>query len=675
MAFLKNLEERFEQKMEDIYGRARDMKDSAALHPIFVVRPDDPNRPQGTEDTARTVPIRRVARDEERMTAFLTSPRGVKWLVTQQLLQTGNAISETRLINPLFVNLNLTPNAHFKRQLTDQTDVSLGSSARSPASTPEIGLAGRLQKETADSATIKITSRNTGRSILSVLGGQIGNTLSSTLGIGGNIGTLGINERPELMIGPKSQYYSVLLREGYTPFAQRELDILTDALSAAGAVGSIFGLPDVFSGADPFVNPLPSQTAQMRYGITDASEAIRYLSSSITPSRPILLSPTSTRITKAVRGVNLIQSGFFAASLAGSSAVRKVVTSLSAAQDDITQIFSAGTNQIPNNVPQTEDLISDLSDRSKRKIANELSFPEFALENRYNTDNRTKFIREALAEQATLIERYTDSIGTEEFPNRGIQGGITLEKLKQINIDKDANRDPFESTERAQQYFGSLQRRTISPNTDKTAPGYYRDRLNDIVRLKSKDSDTPGRLPREIKGTETPVDYINVSIFDRRNDRLEPFRAILMGLSETTTPEFTSNRYIGRLERNLVYQGATRSLTFSLYVHAWSPEELRSIWDKVNFITGLAFPAGVSNDGFLLPPIAELTIGDMYINQPGYFSNINHSIEDGTSWEVDEGAQVPMTVLMNLTYDIIEKESMVSSSPFYSFGVPVTSTK
>lgn len=668
MAFLRGLDERFEQKIDELYGGIRDMKDSAALHPIFFVSPNNPNRRIGVGDSDRLIPIRRISTDEARMSTYLTSPRGLKFLLTQQLLQTGNSISETRLLNPLFINLNLTPNAHFNRQLRDQTDVSLSSAARSPASTPEIGVAGRLQRETSAQSLVSVVGRSTGRSILSLFLGQIGGTLAGTIGIGADAGTLGINERPELLIGPDKRFYSVLLREGFEPFAQRELTIVTNALAAAGAVGSIFGLPNIFRNLpESAPNPIPAQVGQMRYGAGDnSSEAVRYLSTSVMPTNPILLNPTSVRISKAVRGINLLQVGFGALVLGGSSTVRKIGTSLSAASSNISNIFSAGTNQINRISPQTGDLVSDLSDRSTRVVEDELTFPEDSLKARYGADDRLEFVRAALAEQATLIQNYID---VDIVPNRGVDGGITLHKLRQINIERESSgKDPFKGTEEAQQFFGAFERREISPGSDLTAPGYYHDRLNLIGRIEKSE----GVFPADIDGTPTPVDYINVSIFDKINDRLEPFRAIIEGISETISPDFNPTRYIGRIERNIVYLGATRQLSFTLYVHAWSARELQSIWDKVNFITGLAFPSNVSGDGFLLPPIVELTIGDMYVNQPGYFTGITHTIEEGTSWEVEGGAQVPHTVQMGLSFDVIEKESVVASSAFYGFGIPTT---
>lgn len=670
MAFLRGLDERFEQTMDELYSGVRDAKDDAALHPIIIVAPNDPNRRQGVGQSDRLVPIQRVATDEVRMSTFLTSPRGLKFLINQQVLQTGNAISETRLINPLFVNLNLTPNAHFNRHLFDQTDVSLGSVARSPASTVEIGLAGRLQRETSAQSLINIVGRSTGRSIISLFLGQLGGTLAGTIGIGMDIGTLGIDERPELLIGPDKRYYSSLLREGY-PLAtgQRELSVVTNALEAAGAVGSVFGLANIFSGlSDGFVNPIPAQTDQMRYGVVNATDAVRYLPTSITPANPPLFTPTSIRISKSIRGINLLQVGFGALALGGGTAIRRISTSLSAASDPIRQIFSSG-GQISRVVPQV-DLVSDFDDRTTRVIEDELEFPDDSLKNRYDADDRLAFVRDGLAEQASLLQK---TIGDDKSVN-GIAGGITLEKLRSIATEQAAGKDPFLNDDTAQQYFASLnidETRPIGVTGGELAPGYYHDTLNLIGRLRG----TEGVLPAEdVNGKTIPTDFINVTIFDKINDRLEPFRAILAGISETTTPEFTETRYIGRIERNIVYLGATRELSFTLYLHAWSAKELERIYDKLNFITGLAFPSKVSNDGFLLPPIVELTIGDLYVNQPGYFTGINHTIEDGTSWEIEKGAQVPHTIAMGLSYNIIEKESMVASSAFYGFGNSVTNT-
>lgn len=675
MAFIRNLDERYHKTITELYAGIKDMKDPSALNPIIIVGPNDPNRQIGVGNSDRLVPIRHVTIDETRMTRFLTSPRGIEFLVRQQVLQGGNAISETRQLNPLFININLSPNAHFKRSLFDQTGVVLGSVERSPASMDgQVGIAGRLQRETAQAATAGVIGSQTGRSVLSILNqGQALSVLTGFLGVGGNPGTLGVNERPEFFVGDANRLYVALLREGYSPTSQRELSILMDALGAAGTVASIFGLPNIFSeftlGSGQAPNPIPSQLKQMRYGVVNETEAIRYLPAAKPTRNPKLFRSTTFRIGAAQRGFNLLANGFFGASLGFDRSLRRAASGVSAVLSTVPQLFAATSQEILINVPTEDDLLSPISPLDPERTTEEqLEFPGDALGSRYRKEARLEFTREALSEQATLIQRYTDTIGTEENPNRGVVGGITLDKLKEINAQReDSGIDSFPDDQQAQTWFSSLPRRTIGVNTDKTAPGYYSDQLNLITRQIKTEGQWP---PTDKEGI--PQDYINFVIYDIVNDRLEPFRAMLEGLSETITPEFNATRYIGRIERNIVYLGATRQLSFTLYINAWSPIELQAVWDKINFITGLAFPSKISSDGFLVPPIVELTIGDYYTQQPGYFTGITHTIEDGTPWEIEPSAQVPHRIQMGLTFDVIEKDAMTANNQFYGFGQSVS---
>jgi len=168
------------------------------------------------------------------------------------------------------------------------------------------------------------------------------------------------------------------------------------------------------------------------------------------------------------------------------------------------------------------------------------------------------------------------------------------------------------------------------------------------------------------------ADYIKVRFLDVTNNRLIPFRAMLEAISENIVSEYSPNRYIGRIERNIVYLGASRNLTFTLYVNAFSPDELNHIWRRVNTLTGLMYPAKYTTDGFMAPPLVQLTIGDLYRDQPGYISALTHTIEDGTSWEIREGSQVPQRVQMNITFEVIEKSAMSALSNFYGYLEPVT---
>jgi hypothetical protein len=153
-----------------------------------------------------------------------------------------------------------------------------------------------------------------------------------------------------------------------------------------------------------------------------------------------------------------------------------------------------------------------------------------------------------------------------------------------------------------------------------------------------------------------------------------PFRAFITGLGESVVPEWSERTYIGRTERNVVYVRAVRDISFQLRVQAFSSTELQAVWDKVNAMTGLCFPSDYA-DGFMIPPLVRLTIGDIYRNQAGFIKSLSHTIDDDAGWEITEGKQAPHSVLMNISFSIIEDKRRsskfsTSTARFYTLNAP-----
>ncbi len=92
-----------------------------------------------------------------------------------------------------------------------------------------------------------------------------------------------------------------------------------------------------------------------------------------------------------------------------------------------------------------------------------------------------------------------------------------------------------------------------------------------------------------------------------------PFHAPVLLLK----PEFTEQRYVGRTERFVTYGGVKRSVALNFNVVAFSAEEQYGMWQRVNYLSGLAFPKNVVN-GFMVPPLFKITVGGLYDNQPCY---------------------------------------------------------
>src|SRR6056300_362453 len=153
---------------------------------------------------------------------------------------------------------------------------------------------------------------------------------------------------------------------------------------------------------------------------------------------------------------------------------------------------------------------------------------------------------------------------------------------------------------------------------------------------------------------------------DVLNDRFIVFDAILSGITDTITPEYSSERYVGRPESVYVYQGVQRSVSFTFDVYPMSRQEMPVIWEKLNYLVGLCYPnwvdspyAGNQVEGInaitMVSPICELTIGDMYNNTPGYLSGVTMTIQDGTTWEYEENLQLPHYVQVAVEFVYIGK--------------------
>ena len=193
-------------------------------------------------------------------------------------------------------------------------------------------------------------------------------------------------------------------------------------------------------------------------------------------------------------------------------------------------------------------------------------------------------------------------------------------------------------------------------------------------------------------------DYVEVSIKVPSKKTTVQFRAFIKDIKQQVKSEYNSQNYIGRTEKYVTFGGVTRTLTFDLTLHSFSQEEMNGMYTKMNFLTGLAFPLGtvtsqpssnaadkfsvdsnvprgslpdlvvtgnrasrLTNPQTLAPPMVALTIGRLYVDQPGYFTDFK--FEFGELFDIDK--QLPFTVRVRATYIILEKETAFYDTPFY----------
>jgi len=168
-----------------------------------------------------------------------------------------------------------------------------------------------------------------------------------------------------------------------------------------------------------------------------------------------------------------------------------------------------------------------------------------------------------------------------------------------------------------------------------------------------------------IIGEQEQTDIVRFT-FSNLNGETVQFRALISSIKESVKPEFTEQRYVGRTERFVVYGGAKRSVSLNFNVVAFSPEEQYGMWQRVNYLSGLAFPQDVKN-GFMVPPLFKITVGGLYDAQPCYLENLDYDfLDEAITFDVDR--QVPHSVVVNMQLSILEKRSKFYDSPFYKIA-------
>ena len=144
----------------------------------------------------------------------------------------------------------------------------------------------------------------------------------------------------------------------------------------------------------------------------------------------------------------------------------------------------------------------------------------------------------------------------------------------------------------------------------------------------------------KINGSDETQDFIKFRFRDIVNNKFIIFRAILEGISDTITPEYAEDRYIGRPDKLYIYQGVDRSVSFGFSIYPKTKQELPILMEKLNYLVGLCYPSYTEGER-MISPFIELTMGDMFVDTPGILSSLTITVEDTTTWEIEHKLQFP----------------------------------
>jgi hypothetical protein len=110
------------------------------------------------------------------------------------------------------------------------------------------------------------------------------------------------------------------------------------------------------------------------------------------------------------------------------------------------------------------------------------------------------------------------------------------------------------------------------------------------------------------------------------------FRSYLTSISDNPNPTWNTVNYVGRGEPFYIYKGFERSVSFTFQVAAMSEDEMKPMWQKLNYLYSNTMPDynGITMRG----PYMKLTMGNYMYRQPGIIKNLTYTIDDKSPWEI-----------------------------------------
>jgi hypothetical protein len=128
------------------------------------------------------------------------------------------------------------------------------------------------------------------------------------------------------------------------------------------------------------------------------------------------------------------------------------------------------------------------------------------------------------------------------------------------------------------------------------------------------------------------------------------FRALLTsGITDGHQATINAFKYIGRGEDFYIYEGFTRNIQYAFRIAAQSKDELLPLYSKLNALASQVYP-DYSNSGIMRSSVVKITVGDYFYRVPGLLESVNITIANETSWDIEDGRQLPHYLDVSISF-------------------------
>ena len=162
------------------------------------------------------------------------------------------------------------------------------------------------------------------------------------------------------------------------------------------------------------------------------------------------------------------------------------------------------------------------------------------------------------------------------------------------------------------------------------------------------------------------------------------FMATITGLSENVSPTWDTAKFLGSPFNYYNYTGIERSVTFTFLVYSTNAVEHIAAWQRINFLTQLAYPQAYKQ-GYMIPPFITLTLGNLYVNKECFIESLSYNVDDNGGWEIGSANKtkndftfgkenvkindfkLPRVITVDITLKFVESASNTFGGELYGF--------
>ena len=189
------------------------------------------------------------------------------------------------------------------------------------------------------------------------------------------------------------------------------------------------------------------------------------------------------------------------------------------------------------------------------------------------------------------------------------------------------------------------------PQTGGRGKTRYTSNYSEALNLEA--SDKIGMLGPQLGENEDAKDFIKfnfevISQDEGQQNVFIYFRAYLDSFSDSYSGTWSDHTYYGRAEKFYTYSGFERSVSFGFKAYADTRDALKPMYQKLNYLASTTAPTYDTNQSFMRGTLCNITIGDYLVSQPGFFSAVNYSWEQGYPWEIKLKDNEPVQQLPHL---------------------------